>query len=218
MARHLDRERIIGVAIELADADGLDAVSMRRLGQRLGVDPMSLYHHLGDKNALLAAMADRIVASIPLVTDRDGWADCVRATVAGARDVMRRHPWAPHVVQDVPDPIPSMLIYLDRILTVLVEDGFDLDLCHHAIHVLGSRILGFSQDLFDEPTDARPSADETAARVQAWQATMPMVVRLLTAVSHDGPLGACDDDEEFGIALDIAIEGLERRRLALLAP
>src|SRR6478752_6318124 len=97
MAAPLTPERIVDAAIAMADRDGLDGLSMRRLGAELGVDPMSIYHHVRDKDRLLALMIDRVVTDIHPVRDGE-WTDVLRRTLLGARGTMLRHPWAAKVL------------------------------------------------------------------------------------------------------------------------
>ncbi|WP_277212525.1 TetR/AcrR family transcriptional regulator [Isoptericola croceus] len=205
----LSRERVVAAAIDLADAEGLDAVSMRRLATGLGVDPMSLYRYVDGKDDLLAAMVDAIVARIEPVTDAGDWRAGARATILAARATMLQHPWAAAVRKARTDPTPAELTHLDTLLGMLRDAGFDLALTHHAIHVLGSRILGFSQDLYD---DGAATPEEAAATARMLATSHPRLAELAVAVSHDGALGGCDDDAEFTFALDLALEGLERRR------
>jgi hypothetical protein len=102
------------------------------------------------------------------------------------------------------------MAHLERVLAILRGGGCSVDLSHHAIHLLGSRVLGFSQDLFDDSADT-PAPPEVIA---AWAQSTPHIAELAAAVSHDGVLGGCDDDSEFAFALDLLIDGLERRRLS----
>lgn len=208
----LSRDRIVAAAIAVADREGLDAVSMRRLGQDLHVDPMSLYRHIGDKDGLLDAMVDAVLTEIEPVTDGATWIESARATMLAARAVMVRHPWTADIVKARPAPTPAGLRHLDTLLGILREAGFSLALTHHAIHALGSRILGFSQDLYDDRPNVRQPPE--AAQIQAlqWASTHPRLAELALAASHGGALGGCDDDEEFRFSLDLVLEGLERRR------
>ncbi|MGI5133113.1 TetR/AcrR family transcriptional regulator [Pseudonocardia sp. CA-107938] len=206
-APRLSRDRIVATAVALADREGVAAVSMRRLGQELGVDPMSLYHHVEDKEVLIDAMVDQVVAEIPRAERAGSWADALRATVLAARATLLRHPWAARVIATRPAPTPAALRHIDTVLDILRGGGFSLDLCHHALHVLGSRVLGFSQDLFDDSAaaDAPPPPPE-------WAAHLPRVAELAAAARHDGALGGCDDEAEFAFGLDLILDGLERRR------
>jgi AcrR family transcriptional regulator len=205
----LSREGIVAAAVELADQDGLDGLSMRRLAQHLGVDAMSIYYHVHDKETLLGEMADAVTAEIPPVPAGGPWTGQLRSLIMGARRVMLSHPWVVRVFTDRATPTPAVLLHIERVLAVLRGGGCPVDLSHHAIHLLGSRILGFSQDLFDDtPPAGAPPPDP------AWAATMPHVAELAAAVTHDGALSGCDDEAEFAFGLDLLLDGLERRRLA----
>ncbi|SNY50920.1 TetR/AcrR family transcriptional regulator [Paractinoplanes atraurantiacus] len=205
----LSKEGIVAAAVELADRDGLDGLSMRRLAQHLGVDAMSIYYHLRDKDALLAAMADAVVSGIAAEESEGAWTDRLRALIMRARATMLRHPWAVRVIEGRGEPTPAVLLHIERVLAIMRGGGCSVDLGHHAIHLLGSRILGFSQDLFDDTPD--PSAPPPPAE---WAETLPHVAELAAAVTHDGPLSGCDDEFEFAFALDLLLDGLERRRSA----
>jgi AcrR family transcriptional regulator len=202
--------RIVERAIEIADRDGLAGLSMRRLGAELGADPMSVYHHVKDKKTLLGLMADGVVAEITPVLG-DDWAGALRATVLSARRTMLTHTWAAQVVIEADEPGPATLAYLDAVFGILRRGGLSLDLTHHAIHLLGSRVLGFSQDLFDDKAAARPDQPMREQQAAQWAAALPYVAELAGAAQHGGALGGCDDDFEFAFALDVIIEGLQRR-------
>lgn len=207
----LSREGIVAAAIELADRDGLAALSMRRLAQHLGVDAMSIYYHVRDKDTLLATMADAVISKIPIKQNKsDSWPVQLKDLIMAARQTMLTHPWAAKVLEGRDQPTPAALMHLERVLAIMREGGCSVDLGHHAIHLLGSRILGFSHDLFDDDPDTSPPP----AAIAAWAETMPHIVELATAVTHDGALGGCDDDGEFAFALDLLLEGLERRRVS----
>jgi AcrR family transcriptional regulator len=203
--------RITEHAIRIADAEGLDALSMRRLGAELGSDPMAVYHHVRDKQTLLQLMADSVVADIAPSTAGE-WADGVRATVLAARAQVLAHPWVARVILDSDEPGPATLAYLDAVFGILRRGGLSLELTHHAIHLFGSRLLGFSQDLFDDRAPARPEPQEREVQAAAWETAMPYVAELARAARHDGALGGCDDDAEFAFAIDVILDALARRR------
>jgi hypothetical protein len=123
---------------------------------------------------------------------------------------MLRHPWAPAVIVTRPDVGPATLRHIDHVLRLLEAGGFSLDMAHHALHVLGSRVFGFTQDPFNDTTDVRPDAATAAAIAQALSVTYPNVGKLAAAATHDGGLGGCDDDFEFAFGLDLILDGLER--------
>jgi len=207
----LSRDGIVAAAIELADRDGADGLSMRKLGQALGVDPMSLYHHVRDKDDLLDAVADGVVAEIEPVIVPGDWKASLRRTILAARATLRRHSWSPGVIGSRTGVRPATMAYMDTVLGILREGGFELELTHHAVHVMGSRVLGFSQDLFVDSGDPPPDPEASAMYARQLAGTYPYVGELALAATHDGGLGPCDDDVEFLFALDLLLDGLERR-------
>lgn len=210
----LTKERVLRAAVALADRDGIEAVSMRKLGQELGVEAMALYRHVRNKDDLLDGLIDTVIAEIDAPRPDADWQAAMRELVMAARSVMLRHPWAPPVVIGRPGVGPATLGHIDRVLGILFGGGFSLDLAHHALHVLGSRILGFTQDPFDDSAQDRPAPEEAARIAQAMTLTYPNAGALAAAATHDGPLGGCDDDVEFAFGLDLILDGLERRRTA----
>ena len=217
----LTRERVLGAAVEAADRGGVEAISMRRLGQDLGVEAMALYRHVRSKDDLLDGVVEEIVGQILVRTVEPapgaGWKDAMRAQVMAARRVMLRHPWARRVLEDRGTTGPAILGYVDALLAIMLEGGFSLDLAHHALHVLGSRIFGFSQDLLED-SGSEPPPEVDPIRAGAMAVLYPHVTALAQSVSHEGVLGPCDDDVEFAFGLDLILDGLERRRTALAGP
>ncbi len=212
----LSRARVLDAAIDLADREGMDAVSMRRLGTELGVEAMSLYTHVRSKDDLLDGIADAVVASIPV--DRSGgpWLEALRAMILGARAVMLRHRWAARVIETRGSAGPATIRYMDAVAATLFDGGFSADLAHHAMHVLGSRVLGFDQDLFDDKST--PDPDAAAAMARQLAESYPSVAAIAFAASHEGGLGGCDDDVEFAFGLDLVLDGLERERARQARP
>jgi AcrR family transcriptional regulator len=198
----------MAAAIELADRDGIESISMRKLAQELGVEAMSLYTHVRSKNDLLDGMADAVISQIPVNAESADWKTSLRALALAARSVILRHPWAPRAVEAQTAPGPAALQYVNVVLGILREGGFSIAQTHHALHILGSRLLGFSQALFDDSGDLEPQA--AAALASALGETHPHVVEMALAVTHGGALGRCDDDAEFEFALDFILDGLAR--------
>jgi AcrR family transcriptional regulator len=204
----LTRERVMAAAIELADRDGIESISMRKLAQELGVEAMSLYTHVRSKSDLLAGMADTVISQIPVSAEGTDWKASLRQLALAARSVMLRHPWAPRTVEAQAAPGPAALHYVNAVLGILREGGFSIAQTHHALHILGSRLLGFTQALFDDSGDLEPEA--ATALASALGASHPYVVEMALAVTHGGALGRCDDDAEFTFALDFILDGLAR--------
>ena len=207
----LTKGRVLEAAVELADRDGIDALSMRKLGQELGVEGMALYRHVRDKDAILDGIVDVVMNEVDAPAGTGDWKTALRQLSLAARDVMLRHPWAPAVIVSRPEVGPATLRHIDHVLRLLEAGGFALDIAHHALHVLGSRVFGFTQDPFNDTTDVRADAATAAAIAQALSVIYPNVGKLAAAATHDGGLGGCDDDFEFAFGLDLILDGLERR-------
>ena len=207
----LSRERILATAVEFADREGADSLSMRRLAQELDVVPMALYKHLANKDEMLDGMLDVVVGEIePARTDTD-WKTAVRDRILSARRALLRHPWASRVMESRTQPTSVVMAYMDSIIAMFIAGGFSIDLTHHAMHAMGSRLMGFSQELFNDQSD--PSAPMQPEMIEAMAATYPSIYELYLAVSHDdasvvGP--GCDDQFEFEFSLDLMLDGIER--------
>jgi AcrR family transcriptional regulator len=206
----LTKMRVLEAAVALADRDGIDALSMRKLGQELGVEGMALYRHVRDKEAILDGIVDVVMGEVAAPDRTTDWKADLRQLALNSRSVMLQHPWAPAVIVTRPDVGPATLQHIDRILGLLDAAGFSLDMAHHALHVLGSRVFGFTQDPFNDTTNVRADPERTAAIAQALSAIYPNVGKLAMAAGHDGGLGGCDDDFEFAFGLDLILDGLER--------
>jgi hypothetical protein len=111
---------------------------------------MSLYTHVRNKNDLLNGMTDSVISQIPMGADGADWKMSLRQMVLAARSVMLRHPWAPRPVDTQTAPRPAVLPYVNAVFGILREGGFSIAQTHHALHILGSRVLGFTQALFDD--------------------------------------------------------------------
>ena len=213
----LSRERILGTAVALADEGGVDALSMRKIAYSLGVVPMALYKHVRNKDDLLDGMVDAIVGEIDPPASGTDWKTTVRQRVLSARRVLLCHPWASRVIESRTkartDPTPAVMAYMDSMIGIFRAGGFSIDLTHHALHAMGSRLLGFSQELFEDSADADPAPD--APPPQEMARRYPHITELVAAITHEqgsvvGP--GCDDQFEFEFALDLLLDGLERLR------
>ena len=212
----LTRERVLRAAIELADDAGIEAVSMRKIGQHLGVEAMSLYNHVKNKDEILDGMVELIVDEIDLSAgDEDDWKAAVRNRILSARRTMLKHRWAPTVMETRTEIGMGIMVYFNGLIGLLRRGGLSYDLVHHALHTLGSRSLGFTQELFEPDDEAAASADIGQMMTQMAD-QFPFVVEMLGEISHDdGPeqtMGWCDDQTEFIFALDLILDGLETLR------
>jgi AcrR family transcriptional regulator len=210
----LTKDRILRAAVALADEGGVDSISMRKVAQRLGVVPMALYRHVANKEELLDAMVEAVMAEIePPVAGVD-WKSAMRTRILSARRMLLRHPWAALVIESRTTFTPSMIEYYDDMIGVFLSLGFYMELTHHALHAMGSRMLGFTQELFDDTPEVDPDAEAEMYRAMAER--YPNIGALIATAMHDddsvvGGRG-CDDQFEFEFALDLMLDGLERLR------
>src|SRR5258706_14014645 len=163
----LTKARVLEAAVAFADRDGIDALSMRKLGQELGVEGMALYRHVRDKDAILDGIVDAVMTEVAAPTRSDDWKASLRELSHAARAVMLQHPWAPAVLVTRPDVGPATLQHIDRVLGFLEAGGFSLDLAPHAPALLGTRGFGFTQDPFNHTADVRPDPATAAPIAQA---------------------------------------------------
>ncbi|HEY9378986.1 MAG TPA: TetR/AcrR family transcriptional regulator C-terminal domain-containing protein [Jiangellaceae bacterium] len=210
----LSKQRVLGAAVALADAGGVEALSMRKLAQELGVVPMALYKHVSNKDELLDGMVDVVVGEIDPPPSGSDWKTAIRQRVLSARSALLRHPWASRVIESRTTATPAVLDYMDSMIGIFRAGGFSIDLTHHAMHAMGSRLLGFTQELFDDTANVGPELQADMLRELA--GGYPHITELVMAVTHDeasvvGGQG-CDDQFEFEFALDLLLAGLERLR------
>ena len=207
----LTRERVLSAAVDLADSQGLAAVSMRRLAAELGVVPMAIYKHVADKDALVDGMLDRTLSEIEPTAPDDGWRASVRARVLAARVVQLRHPWLRRVLETQVTRTPSVLAHIEAMIGLFRAGGFSDPLTHHVMHAFGSRMWGFSQELFEDPErPAEPVDPQVAAQLAQ---IFPNIAAVALAASHDdGTVVSygCDDQFEFEFALDLLLDGFAR--------
>ena len=141
------------------------------------------------------------------------WKAAVRQRILSAREVMLRHRWAPSVLETRTSTSLAVLLYHDGLLALMRDGGFPYEVIHHALHALGSRALGFSQELFDPSGGI--SDEEAAAALEAVADQIPYLVSMFRQVAHDDPdstLGWCDDQTEFEFGLDLILDGLDKLR------
>ena len=211
---------MLRAAVDVADQGGLESLTMRRLAEALGSEAMSLYYHVANKEEVLDGVVDVIAGEINDVVDRidlpsrgADWKKATRQRILTAREVFLRHPWAPGVFVTRTNTSPAIMRYFDGVIGLMHNGGFSYDLAHHSLHVLGSRALGFTQEMFD-PGEGTPDAD-TMAALEGMADQFPNLVEMMKEVAHDDPdstLGWCDDQFEFEFGLDLILDGLDRMR------
>jgi AcrR family transcriptional regulator len=218
----LTRERVLRAAVELADERGIESVTMRSLGHELGVEAMSLYNHVSNKSDVLDGVVEVVAAEVLAAVEEieppspGEWKPAMRRRILAAREVLLRHRWAPAVLETRTTAPHAVLRHYDALLGLMLDAGFSLDLAHHALHALGSRTLGFSQELFVAGDDD-VSPEVATAMLQQMAGLYPHLGALVRAVYHDtgSTLGSgCDDQFEFEFGLDLILDGLERLRAA----
>ena len=210
----LTRERVLQAAVALADREGIASVSMRKVAAELGVEAMSLYNHVANKEDLLDGMVDLVVGEIDAPAEGVDWKAAMRGRILSAREALLRHPWASAVMASRVNMTGTVMRYMESTMALLRQGGFSVDLTHHAIHVLGSRIFGFAQELYDDSEALAASPD--IAMLEQMAADFPTLTELASQISHEGPTVGigCDSQLEFEFGLDIMLDGLERLRLA----
>jgi AcrR family transcriptional regulator len=202
---------VVDAAIAIADRDRLDAVTMRRLGEHLGVTPMALYKHVGGREQLIDGMVDRLVDRIPVPPRTRSWKRTLRTRILSARESLRAHPWAQDAVESRTLASPIVLGYMDGLMAIMFDGGLSADLVHHGMHALSTRMWGFTRDVM--PTPATPDDPvQREAALREFGVAYPAIVRMATTAPHAG--ADCDDDVEFAFALDLLLDGLERRHEA----
>jgi AcrR family transcriptional regulator len=209
--RPLTRDRILDAAVALADRDGIEAVTMRRLGQELDVEAMSLYKHVADKDDVLAGIADRIAASFQLPSPKRPWRSAIRECAIAAHGVLLRHPWAGPLLESQIEPGPARLAYLDAVVGVLHGAGFSLPDVAHAFGALDSHLYGFTMQVVSWPFDTEDLPDMAAEMVETLPADRyPNLIAIGAMVATSGQGIPVD----FTFGLDLLLDGLERRLAA----
>jgi AcrR family transcriptional regulator len=215
----LSRERVLASAMTVADAEGLAAVTMRRVAADLGVEAMSLYHHVPSKEALLDGLVEALVAEMAVAAPERSaaadWRTALRERFLSSRSVVLRHRWAPGLIGSRTQVPTVVIAEFETVLAIMVEGGLSYHLAHRGLHALGSMILGFTQELFAVPAgDADPGAD-VEAELAAMAEVFPHLTAMVASEVHDNeedPLGWCDSDAEFEFTLDLILDGLARHQ------
>jgi AcrR family transcriptional regulator len=206
----LSRERVLVAAVAFADEHGIASLSMRKLGEVLGVEAMSLYNHVANKDQLLDAMVDLVFGEIDLPAGGADWKTAMRERAQSARQALRRHPWAIALMSTRTSPGPATLRHHDGVIGNLREGGFPVSLAAHAFSALDSYIYGFA--LQEATLPLGDTEEETAEVAQAMMAQVPAdEYPHLTEFTHEHILQpGYDYGDEFGFGLDLILDGLEK--------
>jgi AcrR family transcriptional regulator len=205
----LSRERVLRAAVALADSAGIESLTMRRLGQELGVEAMSLYKHVANKEALLDGMVDLVFAEIELPDGDVDWRTAMRARAVSTRTALVRHPWATPLMQSRTAPGPATLHHHDTVIGTLRRAGFSVELTAHAFSVLDGYIYGFALQQRSLPFDTLEEAQEVGRQMFARmpEGAYPHLTEL--TVQHILQPGY-DYGDEFEYGLDLILDGLDR--------
>lgn len=207
----LSRERVLLAAVELADESGIEALSMRKLGEKLGVEAMSLYKHVAHKDDLIGSMIDGVFAEIDLPLGERNWRTAVRRRAVSVLEVLKRHPWAVPLMQSRTNPGPRTLGHLDALIGVLRGAGFSVVLTAHALSAVDAYVYGFAMQEKALPFDREERSTEL---IQQILAAMPADEwPHLVEFSREHVLKpGYDYGQEFEWGLDLVLDGLERAR------
>jgi AcrR family transcriptional regulator len=206
----LTSERVLQAAVALADREGVGSLSMRRLAKELGVEAMSLYHHVPGKQALLDGMVDLVFGEIELPAADGDWKAAMRRRAVSAREVLARHPWAIALMESRRTPGPANLRHHDAVLGCLRQAGFPVALTAHAYSILDAYIYGFALQEASLPFDTAEETAEVAGEIfDAFVAeAYPHLTEL--AVEHVLQPGY-DYGDEYTFGLELILDGLERQ-------
>jgi AcrR family transcriptional regulator len=207
----LDRARVLRAAVELADQEGFDALTMRRLAAELSVVPMALYKHVTDKNELLDGMIDLVFAEVQIPIDVD-WRTALRARSSSMRQALLRHPWAVGRME-TGTPGPANLRHHNAVLQCLRRDaGFPFHMAVHAYNVMDAYVYGFAGQekalAGNIPAEAARRREVVIDRQPSEIDDYPYLAEVVTELAKTG----FDIADEFAFGLDLILEGLSQIR------
>ena len=204
----LNRSQVLAAAVEIADERGIGAVTMREVASKLGVEAMSLYNHVVNKDDILDGMVDLVIEQIELPSDLNDWREAMRRRAVSAHQVFGRHPWVPMLVDSRETSGPSRMLYFDWVLGTLVSAGFSLEGAVRAFSLLDSYIYGFGIQQFNMSADADASPEEMAQAILASipAERYPYLHRMASHAMESG----YDAEADFDFGLGLILDGLER--------
>jgi len=204
----LNRDRILAAAVNIADERGVGAITMREVASRLGVEAMSLYNHVANKDDILDGIADLVAAEFDLPEDVEHWREAMRRRAISAHEVFGRHPWAPMLFDSRESSGPARLHYFDWVLGTLIRAGFSVDDAARAFSLLDSYIYGFGIQQFNFSGDSDVATEEMAEAILVYipAETYPYLHRM---ASHAMRVGY-DSETDFEFGLEVVLDGLER--------
>ena len=209
----LSKERVLRTAVALADREGLESLSMRKLADELGSGAMSLYHYVPNKEQLLDGIVDIVFGEIePPSTDVD-WKTAMRKRAISTREALRRHPWAIGLMEGRTNHGPANLRLHDAVLGCLRAAGFSLEMTVHAYSVQDAYIYGFAlQEQDMSPESADDFAAEAQRQMREYEAVLARYPHLVEVVGGHVAEAGYDYESEFLFGLDLILDGLDRLR------
>jgi AcrR family transcriptional regulator len=205
----LSRERVLRAAVALADDGGIEALSMRRLAKELGVEAMSLYNHVANKDEILDGIVDAVTSEIDLPSDEADWKTAIRRSTVSARDVYVRHRWASSLAMSRQSGGPASFRHADWKLRTLREAGFSKDVIYQAFHILDAYVLGFTALQLSFPY----KGEELAGMATSFLQTLPvdeypdLVEHIMQHIDPDHA-----HEGGFELGLDLILDSLDRLR------
>jgi AcrR family transcriptional regulator len=200
----LNRERIIAVAVDFADENGVEELSMRKLGAVLGVEAMSLYNHVANKDEILDGMIDHVFRAIPLPDPQEDWRTSIRTTGLAAMEQFSAHPWVVNLLMQRGNFGDSSLVFMNQVLGILRDAGFSDEETHHAWQMLASHTMGYA---FQQSSGGWHDKEWQGleARLAGLGGRFPHVADLAPLLAD------CEFGAEYAFGLEIIISGLEAR-------
>ena len=206
----LSRERVLEAAIALADEGGIESLTMRRLAQELGVEAMTLYYYVANKDEILGGIVDLVVGEIELPAPDAAWKPAIRKTALSAYDVLLRHPWAANLVLSGPTMSQARVRYMNSLLGSLRHGGFSAEETDHAYHALDSHIMGFALWEVGIMTGLANLGDLVTTFLQ--ELDIDAYPHLAEHAQQHLKERSPDDEGSFAFGLDLILDGLERIR------
>jgi AcrR family transcriptional regulator len=207
----LSRERVLRSALKIADRDGIGSLSMRRLGQELGVQAMSLYNHVAGKEEILDGLIDVVFGEIAMPSQNAGWLAAMRQRAISAREVLKKHSWAVGLMESRTRPGPANLRHHDSVLAALRNGGFSVEMAAHAYSLLDSYIYGFTLNELSLPLDTQEAVAGVAEQIleENPAGAYPYLAEMAANIVMKP---AYDYGDEFEYGLDLILEGLRAIR------
>ncbi len=205
----LSRERILQASLRMADEGGIESLSMRKLAQDLGVQAMSLYNHVANKDDLLDGIVELVVSEIEVPSLDMDWKMAMRRRATSAHEVLVRHPWATMAIVSRANVGPAMLRYVDGTLGCLYEAGFSLEMADRVWNAIDSHIYGFTLQELNFPFEATEYSEVAKTGLSLIPADKYPYMNRLT---HYVIEGRYDGIHDFEFGLELLLNGLDKFR------